>query len=99
MRTVRAIATTVLGSAMALGLTVPTADAAQTQGDGLVNVMVGDITLKDTVDANVAAQVAANICGVEVGPVAVLAETVDKDGGTRTICHTDQGDVTITQNN
>lgn len=99
MRTFRAIAMTVLGSALAFGATVPTADASQTQGDGLVNVMVGDITVEDAVDVNVAAQVAANVCGVDVGPVAVLAENVDKGGGTETICHTDQGDVKITQNN
>ena len=66
--------------------------------DGLVNVMIGDITIRDAVDIGVAAQVAANVCGVKVGPVAVLARQVDRSGATRTVCETDQGDVTITQN-
>ena len=97
MRIVRAFATGVLGGAMLLGAAAPTANA-QTQ-DGLVNVMVGDITIRDAVDVNVAAQVAATICGVDVGPVAVLANNVDEEGVNQTICQTDQGDVTITQNN
>jgi hypothetical protein len=36
---------------------------------------------------------------VDVGPVAVLATNVDEEGVNQTICQTDQGDVTITQNN
>jgi len=68
------------------------------QQDGLVNVMIGDITIRDAVDIGVAAQVAANVCGVKVGPVAVLATQVDRSGATRTVCETDQGDVTVTQN-
>jgi hypothetical protein len=72
--------------------------AAQTTQDGLVNVAVGDITITDAVDIGVAAQIAANICGVKVGPVAVLGRAVDRSGQTRTVCETDQGPVTITQN-
>ena len=63
-----------------------------------MNVAVGDITITDAVDIGVAAQVAANICGVQVGPVAVLGRTVDKSGRTETVCTTDQGPVTIRQN-
>lgn len=71
--------------------------SAQTQ-DGLVNVMIGDVTILENVDIGVAAQVAANVCGVRVGPVAVLATQVDRSGDMETVCETDQGDVTITQN-
>jgi hypothetical protein len=73
--------------------------AAQTTvGDGLVNVAVGDITIEDAVDVGVAAQIAANICGVKVGPVAVLGRAVDRTGDARTVCTTDQGPVRITNN-
>jgi hypothetical protein len=80
---------------MLFGIAAP---ASAQQQDGLVNVMIGDITIRDAVDIGVAAQVAANICGVKVGPVAVLARQVDRSGETRTVCETDQGDVTLTQN-
>jgi hypothetical protein len=72
--------------------------ASAQEQDGLVNVMIGDITIEDAVNIGVAAQVAANVCGVKVGPVAVLARQVDRSGATRTVCTTDQGDVTVTQN-
>ncbi len=66
--------------------------------DGLINVAVGDVTITDAVDIGVAAQVAANICGVKVGPVAVLGRSVDRSGESRTVCTTDQGPVTLTNN-
>jgi hypothetical protein len=71
---------------------------AQVQ-DGLINVAVGDVTILENVDIGVAAQVAANICGVKVGPVAVLGRAVDRSGDMRTVCTTDQGPVTLRQNN
>jgi hypothetical protein len=66
--------------------------AAQTEQDGLVNVNVEDneILSRNDVAIGVAAQVAANICGVKVGPVAVLATQVDRSGGSRVICGTAQ---------
>lgn len=71
---------------------------AQATQDGLVNVNVGDVTILEDVRIGVAAQVAAQICGVKVGPVAVLGTAVDRSGDTRTVCESDQGPVTITQN-
>ncbi|MDQ3768773.1 MAG: hypothetical protein M3370_04745 [Actinomycetota bacterium] len=71
--------------------------AAAQEQDGLVNVMIGDVTIED-VAVGVAAQIAANVCGVKVGPVAVLGAAVDRSGDTETVCETDQGDVTLTQN-
>ena len=71
--------------------------SAQVQ-DGLINVAVGDITILEGVNICVAAQVAAQICGLKVGPVAVLGTAVDLDGRTRTVCKSDQGPVTLTQN-
>ena len=68
------------------------------QQDGLINVNVGDVTILEDVNIGVAAQVAAQICGVSVGPVAVLGRAVDRSGDTRTVCTTDQGPVTLRQN-
>jgi hypothetical protein len=83
------------GAAFLLAAAAP-ASASTQIGDGLVNVQVGDITIEDAVDVAVAAEVAANVCGVEVGPVAVLGTAVDADGAPRTVCTTDQGPIQIT---
>jgi hypothetical protein len=80
-----------------VGAAAPANAAVQNQ-DGLVNVAVGDVTITDAVDIGVAAQVAAQICGVKVGPVAVLGRAVDRSGESRTVCETDQGPVTLEQN-
>jgi hypothetical protein len=70
--------------------------SAQPVQDGLVNVNVSGNTV--TVPIGVAAQIAAEVCGVNVGPVAVLGRAVDRGGPTTTVCDTDQGPVTIAQN-
>ena len=81
---------------LAFSAAVPFAGAANQQQNGLVNVAVGDITVQD-VNVGVAAGIAATVCGVKVGPVAVLGTAVDRDGVTRTVCETDSGPVTLTQ--
>ena len=95
------VATSLISSTLVLGGLAPMASAVTIQ-DGLVNVNVGDITIEDAVDLGVAANVAAEICGVDVGPLALAvlgqAVAVDRSGRTRTICTTDQGPVTISQN-
>jgi hypothetical protein len=83
---------------MTLGIGLAGPAAAQVQQDGLVNVNVGDVTILEDVNIGVAAVVAANICGVRVGPVAVLGQAVDRSGDTETVCTIEQGDVTISQN-
>lgn len=75
------------------------APAHAQQQDGLVNVMIGDVTIVvQDVNIGVAAQVAAQICGVKVGPVAVLGTAVDRSGDTETVCELTQGNVTLEQN-
>ena len=69
------------------GVVAPSASAANQQQNGLVNVAIGDITIED-VNIGVAAQIAANVCGVNVGPVAVLGTAVDRSGDTETVCTT-----------
>jgi hypothetical protein len=90
-------AATVCVTVMAAVAVAAPPSAAQQQQDGLVNVAIGDITIQD-VNVGVAALVAANVCGVQVGPVAVLARTVDATAVQRTVCTTPTGDVILTQN-
>jgi hypothetical protein len=96
-RTKKLAASLLLGTALFVA-PVSSVAAQTTVGDGLINVAVGDITITDVADIGVAAQVAANICGVKVGPVAVLGRAVDRTGAPRTVCTTDQGPVTLTNN-
>lgn len=94
----------VIATTLALGLSAVPATAQQNRQRGLVNVAVFDIIDDVTVvvrnvnvGIGVAANIAANVCGVTV-PVAVLAEQVVVGGGEVT-CTNDIGDsgVTITQ--
>ena len=97
----KSIATVFAGTVLAVGVASP-ASAQRVDQDGLVNVNVGDVTLEDTVDLNVAAAVAATLCGIEVGPlsIAVLGQAVAvyRSGNDRTICDTAAGPVTIVNN-
>lgn len=71
--------------------------SAQQEQDGLVNVAIGDITIED-INVGVAALIAANVCDVQVGPVAVLGRAVDRSGESETVCTIEQGDVVLEQN-
>lgn len=94
----RATAGAVLaGSLFLTGGLATTASAAVNQ-DGLVNVNVGDVTILENVRVAVAAKIVAQICGVKVGPVAVLGQAVDRSGATRTVCTVDEAPITIVQN-
>jgi hypothetical protein len=93
----RKVVVPVFAGAAVIAAATPAA-AQPNQQDGLINVAVGDVTILEDVNIGVAAQVAAEICGVNVGPVAVLGRAVDRSGGTRTVCETDQGPVTLEQN-
>jgi hypothetical protein len=78
------------------------AAGAQTNQDGLVNVNVGDVTILQDVNVAVGANVAATLCDIDVGPLALAvlgqAVAVDRSGRERTICQSDAGPVTISQN-
>jgi hypothetical protein len=93
----KSVATLFTGTVLAVGIASP-ASAQPVDQDGLVNVNVGDVTILEDVNIGVAAQVAAQICGLKVGPVAVLGTAVDRSGDTETVCESDQGPVTIVQN-
>lgn len=80
---------------VAVGALAPSAGAQEQ--DGLVNVAIGDVNILNNADIGVAAQVAANLCGLKVGPVAVLGTAVDRSGDAVTVCTTNQGPIRITQ--
>ena len=86
-----------MGATVLFSPALPAAAQVAVQ-DGLVNVAVGDVTIARDVNVGVAAQVAANVCGVNVGPVAVLARQVDRSGATQTVCTSNNQPVTIRQN-
>ena len=87
----KAVAATIVSSTLVLGV----APAAMAQQNGLVNVEIGDVTILEDVRVGVAAGVAANVCGVKVGPVAILATQVDASGGQRTVCEADADNPTV----
>ena len=89
------IASTMATAMVVVSVAAPVA-SAQPDQDGLVNVAIGDITVQD-VNVGVAAQIAAQVCGVKVGPVAVLARAVDRSGDTETVCEAPQN-VELQQN-
>ena len=91
----RSVVTLFAGTAIAVAAAGPASAATQTQ-NGLVNVAVGDVTISD-INIGVAAQIAATVCGVKVGPVAVLATRVDASGVTRTVCTTGAGPIRLSQ--
>lgn len=93
----RLLAASLFASA-ALSAAVPAASAQTAAQDGLVNVAVGDVTVLQDVNVGVGAALAAQVCGIDVGPVAVLGTAVDTDGVPRAVCTSAQGPVTITQN-
>ena len=87
----RNIVALVVAVALAVGLAAPIAVQAQVQS-GLVNVAIGDITIQD-IGIGIAAQVAAAVCGLNVGPVAVLAVQAVRTSNPVTVCTTQQGDL------
>lgn len=103
-RTRSLVGAVVVAAAMAAMILTPTMTdpaSAQVVQDGLVNVNIGDVTILEDVTVALAANVAANICGVTVNVVA-LATQVDRTGNPETICtiggQRNRMPVTITNN-
>ena len=97
-RSIRRLFASLCTSAMLLVVAAsPAAAQNNSQQNGLVNVSVGDVNVLNDANIGVAAQVAANICGLKVGPVAVLGTAVDRTGNAQTVCTSNNQPVTITQ--
>lgn len=106
MSVMRKVTAAAAGSLLMMGAVAMPAEAARnaTFQDGLVNVNVGDVTILEDVNVAAVVGIAANVCGVNVGPVAaaVLGEAtaVDASGRDRVICEAagTGAPVTIEQN-
>jgi hypothetical protein len=102
MRKVRRLFATITATAMMAFAVAGPAGAQPVNQDGLVNVSVGDIEVLNDANVAVAANLAATLCDIDVGPVALAllgqAVAVDRSGRERTICQTEAGPVTIEQN-
>lgn len=106
MSIMRRITTAAVGSLFLIGAVAVPSQAVRntTFQDGLVNVNVGDVNVLNDVDVAAVVGIAANICGVDVGPIAAgvlgQARAVDASGRDRTICNAAGTGlpVTITQN-
>lgn len=74
-------------AALTAGATIGMAGpaAAQPVQVGLVNVSIGDVTILEDVGVGVAANVAANICGVQVN-AAVIADQVVRNNAPFGVC-------------
>jgi len=94
----KSIVTLFAGAAMVTAAAVPASAQPNQFQDGLVNVAVGDVTILEDVNIGVAAQVAANICGLKVGPVAVLGTAVDRSDEASTVCTSNNEPIRLVQN-
>jgi hypothetical protein len=72
------------------------ATAAQQEQNGLVNVQIGDIMIRD-IDVAVAANIVAEVCVLAEADVLVLAQQVDASGTKQLVCRTEGGPVRIRQ--
>jgi hypothetical protein len=99
----KSIATVFAGTALAVGVASP-ASAQPVIADGLVNVVVGDITIEDAVDLNVAAAAAVTACDLIDADVPVAAGVlgqaiaVDRSGRSRTVCESSTDSVRLVNN-
>lgn len=82
---------------LAVGLAAPAGAANNSQQNGLVNVSIGDINILNNANVGVAANVAAAVCGVNVGPVAILAVNTAATGTQHTVCTIGDQAVNLTQ--
>lgn len=74
------------------------ASAAPPQQDGLINVNISGNEFLNDVNIGVAVAAAVELCGTTVKNVGVLAVITDRSGATTTVCESDQGPITFTQN-
>jgi hypothetical protein len=84
MNTMKSVKAAVCALSLSLGVATATAPAEATDQTGLVNVAIGDITTGDilsynTVTVGVAANTAANVCGIQV-QAGVLSALLDQGG-------------------
>lgn len=94
-----------LGIGATLALATPTmAEAQSTKQDGLVNVVVGDITIAEDVNIAAAVGIAAQVCGLDILDTTVVnvlsaaATATDARSRTQTVCTVEGDKVRFVQN-
>ena len=91
----RLVAVPMLAGAIAVGATA----CEPTVQDGLVNVRIGDVTILEDVNVNVAANVVAQICGISVTAAVAVISGIDQDSVPVTFCRlANEFPVTVEQN-
>jgi hypothetical protein len=86
----------VTATAVTTAVAVPASADTNVQ-DGLVNLAVGRITVTD-INVGVAAQVAAALCGVDVGPISIIGFAVDAGRPAPVLCRVANQPVRLVQN-
>ena len=94
LRTKRRMALLAATAAVAAPAAAPIAEAQPPQQSGLVNVYIDDTLPRNNVGIGVAANVAANVCGVAVS-AAVLAEQVVRNDDGEFTCENLQDGQTV----
>lgn len=101
MSIIRKVTAAAAGSLFLIGaVAAPSQAVRDVDQDGLVNVSVGNVEILNDASIAVAANVAAQLCGIKVGPVLLLAQQVDANDTTAVVCDLrgQRNDVTITNN-
>ena len=94
----RSIGALLVAGSLSLGFVGPAAAQINTAEDGLVTVQIGNVSILNNLNIGVAADIVAQLCDVSISNIAVLAEQVDRRGGSRTVCQNDDGPIIIRQN-
>jgi len=89
----KSIATLFAGTVLAVGVAAP-ASAQTTRQDGLVNIVVGDITIAEDVNVAAVAEVLSDlqVCAVVPANVTLLADRTDNTSRTSLVCRQEDGD-------
>ena len=98
MRIKKLMVAFVVAALIAVGVAGPVG-AQTTVGDGLVNVAVGNVNVLRNVDIGVAANVVAQVCGLDVTAIVGVISAIDaREARPTTFCRTDTGPVRVRQN-
>jgi hypothetical protein len=89
------IAAVLATCALSIGVGADVA-AAQPEQNGLVNVIIGDVTILENVGVGVAANVVANVCGVQVNAAVIAEQVVRNNEPLVRTCEAVAGDPTVT---
>ena len=90
------IAAVLATCALSIGVGADVAAAQPPEQNGLVNVTIGDVTILENVGVGVAANVVANVCGVQVNAAVIAEQVVQNNEPLVRTCEAVAGDPTVT---